>query len=99
MQKQVREPVTPLYQYFCDATGEQITACPVYEPMVAHQVCEIIGCTIQFNANYGGLVDSIPELSGEFHLSEEVTREFLSWLEQKYPESPLIVNFKEHNIL
>lgn len=99
MKKQVREPVTPLYQYFCDVTGEQISPCPLFDSLDGPPVCPIIGCTIKFNANYGGLVDSIPELSEEFHLSENVTKEFLSWLEQKYPESPLIATFKEHKLL
>ena len=99
MQKQVREPVTPLYQYFCDATAEQISPCPLFDSLYDPPVCPIIGCTIQFNSDYGGLVDSIPELSGKFHLSEEVTREFLSWLEDKYSESSLIANFKEHKVL
>lgn len=95
MKKQVREPVTPLYQYFCDATGEEIK----HFDIEGLSTYELVGCTIKFNANYGGLVDSIPELSGGFHLSEEVTKEFLFWLEEKYPESPLIANFKEHNVL
>jgi hypothetical protein len=98
MKKLVREPVTPLYQYFCDATGEQISPCTLFDSLNDPAICDIIGCTIKFNADYGGLVDSIPELSGEFHLSQKVTREFLSWLEEKYPESPLITSFKEHQI-
>lgn len=95
MKKQVREPVIPLYQYFCDVTGEEIK----YFDIEGLSTYGLVGCTIKFNDNYGGLVDSIPELSNDFHLSEEVTKEFLSWLEEKYAESPLIANFKEHNVL
>lgn len=99
MQKLVREPVTPLYQYFCDATGEQISPCPLFDSLNGPPVCPIIGCTIYFNGSYGGLVDSVSELNRDFHLSMKVTKEFLSWLEQKYPESPLIAEFKEHRVL
>lgn len=98
MKKEVRKAVTPLYQYFCDANGEQITADFIYDSFNGGAICDIIGCTIQFNCNYRGIADGINELN-EVHLSEKVTREFLAWLEEKYPNAPLISKLKEHSII
>lgn len=97
MKKQVRKPISAIYHYFCDATLEPITATHLFIDS-SLPVYDIIGCTIQFNCDYGGIADGINELN-EVHLSEKVTREFLSWLEEKYPNAPLISKLKEHSII
>lgn len=97
MKKTVREPASPLYQYFCDITGEQISEQAYfnsYNHSPESKICPVIGCTIEFNTSYGAILDGITpdDLPLEIHLSEDVTREMLNWMREKYPESHFIKN-------
>ena len=86
------------YRIFCDATGEQLTWWALYSSWnhtEETKVGTVLGCTIQFNTNYGAIMDSLEPV--EIHLGEDVTREFLKWLEEKYPDSPFIKSLKDEN--
>ena len=101
MKKVVREPTSPLYQYFCDITGEQISEQAYYNSYsrsLESKICPVIGCTIMFNTSYGAILDGLsPEDEPlEVHLSEDVAKEMLNWMREKYPESSLIKNLTNH---
>jgi len=91
MLKQIRPAQEAQYQVFCDATGEQISWCTVYNSYYHYKepkTFPVLGCTINFNTNYGAVMDSLEPV--EIHLSEDVTREFIDWFKKKYPQSPFI---------
>ncbi len=88
MKKLVREPKSAVYRYICDITEEEL-AVYVFEAQEPP-----LGCIIKFNGNYSAIFDGIP--FEEIHLSEDVTREMLNWMREKYPESPFIKNLTDH---
>lgn len=85
-------PVPAQYSFFCDVTKKEI------DEDGFEQSLPMLGCTIQFNANYRGIADGTYEFN-EVHLSEKVTREFLAWLKDKYPNAPLVLRLKHHLII
>ena len=92
MRKLTNNPIPARYSVFCDVTRKEID-----ETGFDH-LLPMLGCTIQFNSNYRGMADGTNEFN-EVHLSEKVTREFLAWLEEEYPKSPLILKLKELTII
>lgn len=98
MKKLIKPKQDAEYQIFCDATGEQISWCALFttwEHTPESKVCPVLGCTIEFNTNYGAIMDSLEPV--EIHLSEDVTREFLTWFKEKYPNSPFIKSLEDES--
>lgn len=91
MLKLIKPTQEAQYQVFCDATGEQLSWCALFNEYYhskENRICPVLGCTITFNNNYGTIMDSLNPV--EIHLSEDVTKEFIKWFREKYPQSPFI---------
>lgn len=91
MLKLIKPAQEAQHQVFCDATGEQLSWCALFNDYYhspESKICPVVGCEIKFNTNYGAIMDSLDPV--EIHLSEEVTLEFIKWLREKYPQSPFI---------
>lgn len=98
MKKLIKPKQDAEFQIFCDATGEQISWCALFNSYYHNEeskVCPVLGCTIRFNNNYGAIMDSLEPV--EIHLSEDVTREFLNWFKEKYPDSEFIKQYFNEN--
>lgn len=85
MKKLIKPAKEAQYEMYCDATEEPLCWSKWLLELPKYSV---LGYTIKFNNNYGAIMDSLEPV--EIHLSEEVTKEFLNWFKEKYPDSPFI---------
>ena len=88
MKKLIKPKQDAEYQMLCDATEVHLCWSKHLTELSEHSV---LGCTIRFNNNYGAIMDSLQPV--EIHLSEDVTREFLNWFKEKYPDSEFIKSY------
>lgn len=76
MKKIITPKVEEKSIYICDATGIEM------EENFFDSTLSLLGCTIKLNSNYKSLFDGV--FNNELHLSEQVTKEIIEFLADKY---------------